>query len=544
MEIVSKISRMKIIFLLLAFPFSVNAQYTNLLRDKEIFNSTSINYTIAEKDSIVFTGLRDIFDSTNNLFYNTYFIGKLATNETNNFRLIDINFENNKYLLKPIKIFQKHFGYSIIFKYLKRVDTTIGECGYFLMNYNNSLEFIDSSKIVFKESNIVMDSTGEFGIYDLFSEVIINSQNHYVFTILYRKKTFFTGNYEIGNSILEITEEGKLVKNKVIEYVYNAPQTNSNITLTPIVTLEEINWNDSIKYIGFNGNYQGGQVYLDSLFNIKKVTNFLISFPIKTSEFKFQTYFVKSIKRNNTVYVAGPGDSIVVEDGGAKDYIPCLLIKKIVNNQTLSTLCIKTQISYSFYDDLKFENWFQNDFLIVNSKNEILITMIISSRYTYMAMLDSNLNLIWEKYLDSKSPFVTGYLGATTTFNNNGFYIHGYSCNFCVIDSKVTQHKGFIGYVGNNGNLLGIKKSATLKDEKIKVFPNPATAFLIIEAEAPINEISIFNIEGKEVFKLKSRDLTKKFNLNLEENKIIKGLYIIHVVTENETFFKKLIVDN
>ena len=98
---------MKIIFLLLAFPFSVNAQYTNLLRDKEIFNSTSINYTIAEKDSIVFTGMRDIFDSTNNLFYNTYFIGKLATNETKNFRTgfysMNVNINYNK-IIEKLKI--------------------------------------------------------------------------------------------------------------------------------------------------------------------------------------------------------------------------------------------------------------------------------------------------------------------------------------------------------------------------------------------------------------------------------------------------------
>ena len=241
MEIVNKIRRIKIFFILLALPFCVNAQYTNLLNNKELFKSTTINHLLAEKDSIVFTGLKEEYDSIDSAYFKTYFLGKITTNETNNYRLVYINFGSKKVLTQPIKFFQKPYGYSIIFKYLKQVDSTIGECGYFLMNYNHNLEFIDSAKFVFKQSNIGIDSTGEFGVYDLFSEVIINSQNHYVFTVIYRKKTYFNGNYEIGNSIVELNEQGKLIQNKAIEYDFKASETSNTVTLTPIVTLEEIN---------------------------------------------------------------------------------------------------------------------------------------------------------------------------------------------------------------------------------------------------------------------------------------------------------------
>jgi len=533
---------MKIFFMLFVFPIATKAQYVNLLNNKSEFKGSTIKFVIAEQDSLVFTGHKYVFDTSINEYTNQFFIGKLSNDTKNESRVVNI-FEKKYHTTKAVKMFKKPFGYSIIFSFFGKKDSLNGECGYIINSYTKNLELINTNQFLFIESNI-SDTTGKYGATELFSEVFINSQNNYVLTVLYKKKWFSSGSYELGNTILELDERAKPIKNKVIEFDNKASWLSNTVSLSPIVTLEEINLNDSIKYIGFNGYNLGGHVYLDSLYNIRKVNNFLMSLPIKASEYRFQYAFIKSVKRNNTIYVGGVGDSIAKEGQNAEDYIPSIIIKKIVNNQTVRTLCIQNIIDYSLYDEANFNGISQNNFLNLNEKGEIIISMIVSVRYTYLALLDSNLNLIWEKYIERNSPWATGIIGATTAFDNNGFYFYGHYCINCTINSTASDISGVIGYISNNGNLLGIKEGTTLKDEKIKVFPNPATAFLNIEAEAPINEISIFNLEGKEVFKLKSRDITKKINLNMEENNIIKGLYIIHVVTENETFFKKLIVDN
>lgn len=517
---------MKIVFILFIFPFLANAQYVNLLNNKPIANGATIKQVVAEQDSLVFTGNNYIFDSTVNEYINQFFIGKVANNNPNGTHTVNIF--TKKYKTHHInKLFKKSFGYTVVLTFTESIDSFKAVCGYYLINFNRNLDFIDSSKFIFKENNFLYDSTGVFGVYNLFSEVIINNKNNYVFTIIYPKKRNLGGNFELGNAILELSDKGKLITNKTIEFDDKAPQINSSISLSPIVNLQEINLNDSIKYLGFNGYNLGGQVYLDSLFNIKKVTNFLISLPIKASEYRFQYAFIKSVKHNGTVYVAGVGDSIAREGQNAEDYIPSIIIKKIVNNQTIRTLCIQTVLNYSLIDDIQFDPAFQNYFLNVNERGEIMVSMVVSARYTFLALLDSNLNLVWEKYLERNSPWATGIIGATTAFDNNGFYFYGHYCTDCTLNSTPSDISGVIGYVGNNGNLLGLNKKLEVSNNHLNIYPNPATDKLFIKNNSTDDcKYFIFSLLG---------DLIDSGLMKSEINisNLVNGVYVLKITCNN-----------
>ena len=97
-----------------------------------------------------------------------------------------------------------------------------------------------------------------------------------------------------------------------------------------------------------------------------------------------------------------------------------------------------------------------------------------------------------------------------------------------------------------NGPNLGIAESLDYNvDDKLKIYPNPASDVLnvsIISPDAELNVISIYNHAGQLInqFDISVSNGAWKFELDL--SKYAKGLYSIEYRNTNTTLIKKFVV--
>lgn len=101
--------------------------------------------------------------------------------------------------------------------------------------------------------------------------------------------------------------------------------------------------------------------------------------------------------------------------------------------------------------------------------------------------------------------------------------------------------------VGEEGTVLlfrGNPETASLQENSIKshinLYPNPATTQLTIEASSSlINELSIIDLNGAEVFYKSSVDASKTM---VDISYLNHGIYMVKVVSNNSTYVEKLII--
>lgn len=74
-------------------------------------------------------------------------------------------------------------------------------------------------------------------------------------------------------------------------------------------------------------------------------------------------------------------------------------------------------------------------------------------------------------------------------------------------------------------------------EEQVYVYPNPSKGDVTLLMPKASKEIKIFNSLGQEIYNIATKGLTS-LNLDLNEN----GLYIIHVLVDNELVIKKVVI--
>ena len=86
-----------------------------------------------------------------------------------------------------------------------------------------------------------------------------------------------------------------------------------------------------------------------------------------------------------------------------------------------------------------------------------------------------------------------------------------------------------------------------VSEDKLKVFPNPATEFLIIELETEYEGeamVQILDMTSREVLRL-NKNFSKDINtFQMDVNNIRDGIYMVLIRYGNKTQFKKVIVNN
>lgn len=87
-------------------------------------------------------------------------------------------------------------------------------------------------------------------------------------------------------------------------------------------------------------------------------------------------------------------------------------------------------------------------------------------------------------------------------------------------------------------NLTPLSAETTHTEPNISVFPNPASSFFRIEASEPIDNVSIFSINGTLLHRVQLNSTNQTISINLPT-----GLYLVKVSMSNgSSHFKKLIV--
>lgn len=76
--------------------------------------------------------------------------------------------------------------------------------------------------------------------------------------------------------------------------------------------------------------------------------------------------------------------------------------------------------------------------------------------------------------------------------------------------------------------------------DTVKIYPNPSSDYIAIETNDLIKKISIYSIEGKEIFQNEYNDL--KVEIPVHEYK--KGIYVITILNSNDTVETKKIIIN
>jgi len=87
----------------------------------------------------------------------------------------------------------------------------------------------------------------------------------------------------------------------------------------------------------------------------------------------------------------------------------------------------------------------------------------------------------------------------------------------------------------NEAQTVPLKTEAFAKNDKIVFYPNPVTDNLNISSETAIKSVSIIDLNGKTVKKVKSADAIESVNLS----DLSQGMYIISTDTNKQFKFLK-----
>lgn len=126
------------------------------------------------------------------------------------------------------------------------------------------------------------------------------------------------------------------------------------------------------------------------------------------------------------------------------------------------------------------------------------------------------------------------------SFDNDGFFKHKITD---VLFYTVNENTGQL-YVESRGKLYYSEKTITEIDEskqkELRIYPNPASAYIDVVSSAEINSIKIFNSSGQlQLIQESVQSQQKKIPIRGFSN----GIYFIEVKTNTKNFRQKLIVN-
>jgi endo-1,4-beta-xylanase len=78
----------------------------------------------------------------------------------------------------------------------------------------------------------------------------------------------------------------------------------------------------------------------------------------------------------------------------------------------------------------------------------------------------------------------------------------------------------------------------TQKENMLTIFPNPATDFVNIKSNEVINNLSIFDSNGRRIIEKHIHD----FNYSLKLSSLNQGVYFLKIDLEDETLVKKITI--
>lgn len=193
----------------------------------------------------------------------------------------------------------------------------------------------------------------------------------------------------------------------------------------------------------------------------------------------------------------------------------------------------------------KYNDFFGNSIIQTNDKG----LAITGKKYQNIPNLPSSFGDLLILKMDSSGniQFVKTYgdslndggISIKQTIDNGfaiaGFYDYG-SGGAVIINGN---DMGYYIKTDTLGNLTGIFKSFDIKENNMKVFPNPVSDYLNINVGGKknnqISKITIFDIQGKQI-------LQKQINTSqtkLDVSRIANGIYILEAITNSGLLFRE-----
>ncbi|MDR2084811.1 MAG: cadherin-like beta sandwich domain-containing protein [Bacteroidales bacterium] len=133
----------------------------------------------------------------------------------------------------------------------------------------------------------------------------------------------------------------------------------------------------------------------------------------------------------------------------------------------------------------------------------------------------------------------TYIMGSDITYTitpDDGYYISELLINNINVD--VTDNYTFTNVVENHSIVVKFLPELGIEDMneiEIKVYPNPATNYVIIESKEIINSVVIFNSTGKKIFE--NRNIVMN-SIRIDINNYPTGIYYINIDGETEKMIK------
>ena len=88
-------------------------------------------------------------------------------------------------------------------------------------------------------------------------------------------------------------------------------------------------------------------------------------------------------------------------------------------------------------------------------------------------------------------------------------------------------------------NVTSIESPSDLSDNRIVIYPNPASQQITIQSEETITEIQILDISAKAI----QTENPKSMNIKLDSSTLPPGVYFIRLQTQSGYTIKKLLIN-
>ncbi len=152
----------------------------------------------------------------------------------------------------------------------------------------------------------------------------------------------------------------------------------------------------------------------------------------------------------------------------------------------------------------------------------------------YLAKIDADLNIVWEKHIGGDAFYTATNIVATL----DGSVLLLATRND--ITDNMNQLDIYLVKVDSSGNVAWTKNINTIK-QSINIFPNPATTHINVNLKSSkqhISELSIIDIQGRIVLQKQLNDKTLKFDVS----SLPGGIYIVEGYTnKGEQFAGKFV---
>jgi hypothetical protein len=159
----------------------------------------------------------------------------------------------------------------------------------------------------------------------------------------------------------------------------------------------------------------------------------------------------------------------------------------------------------------------------------------------FVTKIDSSANVIWAK--NAGGAYWNEYTYGITIDNNKDIIFTGKYSDNSVFGNQTLYTSGYSGFIAKLSKFVGINE-LTESNIQFSIYPNPSTTDFTIDLTNKIKSdirINIYSIDGKEVYFEKIENAEGHLLKQINVSGLSKGLYLIKIETENNSFYKKIL---